>query len=409
MNRRSFMRMVGVGAVGVAGGCGVSLEQGLFNPCLAEPMPERLREHELVRAAWEGIDPRQLWDCHVHLGGVGDGDFGVWVTPQMTSPLHPWMSLQRRFFLNAACTEREGKVDEDFVRVLDRCLEAFPRGAKAMLLAFDFHYDGAGGKREDLSVFHTPDRYAADITRRSPERFEWICSVHPYRADALEALESAVKSGARATKWIPSTMGIDPASDRCDRYYDALVRLGLPLLAHAGHEQAVHGAHDQELNNPLRLRRPLDRGVRVIVAHCASLGAHVDLDRPSGRSVESFELFTRLMDEKRYDGRLFGDISALIQINRFDALPTVMDRRDWHPRLLNGSDYPMSGIVPIVSIRKFVSKGYLRSEQGDVLAEIRRYNPLLFDFVLKRALASGGRRFTPVVFETRRIFEPRAA
>jgi mannonate dehydratase len=39
-----------------------------------------------------------------------------------------------------------------------------------------------------------------------------------------------------------------------------------------------------------------------------------------------------------------------------------------------------------------------------VLVEIRRYNPLLFDFVLKRRLTAGGRRFAPSVFETRGFF-----
>jgi mannonate dehydratase len=329
----------------------------------------------------------------------------------MISPLHPWQNLQRRFFLNAACAQREGSVDEDFVGFLARCLDAFPPGAKAMLLAFDFHHDGNGVKREDLSVFHIPDRYAAEVARRFPERFEWICSVHPYRGDAVEALESAAKNGARATKWLPSSMGIDPASDRCDRYYAALVRLGLPLLAHAGEEQAVHGAHDQELNNPLRLRRALDHGVRVIVAHCASLGAHTDLDRSRGGAVvHGFDLFTRLMNEPRYDGRLFGDISAITQINRVDtALTILLNRSDWHPRLVNGSDYPMSGVMPILSIRKFVAEGYLQPEEGAVLADIRKYNSLLFDFVLKRSLVRNGRRFAPVVFESRRLFDRRTA
>jgi hypothetical protein len=39
-----------------------------------------------------------------------------------------------------------------------------------------------------------------------------------------------------------------------------------------------------------------------------------------------------------------------------------------------------------------------------VLSEIRRYNPLLFDFVLKRHLVAKGKRFAASVFETRRFF-----
>jgi mannonate dehydratase len=365
-----------------------------------------LRNHDLVRAAWSGVDPAELWDCHVHLAGVGDGNTGVWITPQMKSLFHPWQNLQLRFFLNAACAEQKGKVDETFVRRLTANLEAFPRSAKAMLLAFDFYYDEGGAKREERSAFYVPDRYAAEVARRLPDRFEWICSVHPYRRDALAALEWAAQNGARGVKWLPSAMGIDPASPKCDGFYAALARLKLPLLTHGGAEQAVHGGKFHALNNPLRLRRPLAHGLRVVVAHCASLGTHTDIDRgPGGPRSQAFALFARLMDEPRYEGRLFGDISAVTQANRVGPpLETLLARSDWHPRLINGSDYPLPGVMPLFSLRRYVENGFLSEAEAGVLSEIRPYNSLLFDFVLKRSVTKGGRRFAPVVFESRRIF-----
>jgi mannonate dehydratase len=407
MNRRNFLCALGVGALGVAAGCGFSLEDGIFNPCLSDPLPERLRNHDVVRAAWDGIDPSQSWDCHAHIGGVGDGNTGVWITPQMSSPFHPLQNLQRRFYLNAACTEREGRVDEDFVRRLIEYLEAFPRGFKVMLLSFDFHYDDAGIKHEESSAFSVPDRYAAELAHRFPDRCEWICSVHPARSDAVEALDWAAKRGARAVKWLPSAMGIDPASVKYDGFYEALVRLNLPLLNHSGEEKAVQGAKMEEFNNPLRLRRPLDHGVRVIVAHCASLGENVDIDRGSnGPQTDAFGLFARLMDEPQYEARLFGDISAVTQVNRIGRpLETLLARSDWHRRLINGSDYPLPGVMPLFSVRRFVEQSYLTSSQATVVSEIRRYNPLLFDFVLKRSLVKNGQRFAPIVFESRRMFD----
>jgi predicted TIM-barrel fold metal-dependent hydrolase len=410
MNRRLFLRALGAGALGIAGGCNFSLEEGIFNPCLSDPTPKRLLDDEVVQASWRGVDPSQFWDCHVHIAGVGDGNTGVWITPQMRSPFHPWQNLQRKFYLNASCTEREGSVDEDFVRRLLQCLDAFPPRAKAMLLAFDFNYDERGVRREDRSAFFIPNRYAADLAHRFPDRFEWICSIHPYRADAVEELDRSVGQGARAVKWLPSAMGMDPASPKCDRFYQALARLNLPLLSHAGEEQAIAGGAMAELNNPLRLRRPLDEGVRVIVAHCASLGENIDIDRgANGPRVKGFELFQRLMEEPRYEGRLFGEISAVIQTNRIDsALAALIRRVEWHPRLINGSDYPLPGVVPIISLRRFVKQRFLTKAQAQVLSEIRRYNVLLFDFVLKRSLVSGGQRFSPVVFESRRLFEARS-
>jgi len=409
MTRRTFLYGLGVSALGIAGGCGLSLEDGIFNPCLSDPLPEHLRNHDIVLAAWEGIDLSQSWDCHTHIGGVGDGNTGIWISSQTSSPFHPLQNLQRRFYLNAACTEREGRVDEDFVRRLMAYLDAFPRGFKVMLLSFDFHYDDAGIRHEESSAFFVPDRYAADLAHRFPNRCEWICSVHPTRFDAVEALDWAAKRGARAVKWLPSAMGIDPASARCDGFYDALVRLNLPLLTHGGEEQAVEGANMEELNNPLRLRRPLDHDVRVIVAHCASLGEYADIDRGSnGPRADAFDLFVRLMDEPRYDGRLFGDISAVTQANRIGRpLEILLARSDWHRRLINGSDYPLPGVIPLFSMRRFVKQSYLTSAQATVISEIRRYNPLLFDFVLKRSLVKNGQRFAPIVFESRRVFDPK--
>jgi mannonate dehydratase len=410
MNRRLFLRALGASALGIAGGCDFSLEEGIFNPCLSDATPKRLLDDEVVQASWRGVDPSQFWDCHVHIAGVGDGNTGVWITPQMSSPFHPWQNLQRKFYLNASCTEREGTVDEDFVRRLLQYLDAFPRGAKAMLVAFDFHYDEHGTRREDLSSFFIPNRYAAGLAQRFPDRLEWICSIHPYRADAIEELDWSVGQGARAVKWLPSAMGMDPASPKCDRFYQALARLNLPLLTHAGEEQAVSGASMGELNNPLRLRRPLDQGVRVIVAHCASLGENIDIDLGSnGPRLKGFDLFQRLMEEPRYQRQLFGEISAVIQTNRIEfALAALIRRVEWHPRLINGSDYPLPGVVPIISLRRFVQQRFLTDAQAQVLSEIRRYNALLFDFVLKRSLVSDGQRFMPVVFESRRLFEPKS-
>jgi uncharacterized protein len=407
MNRRTFLRALGTSVLGIAAGCDFSLEDGIFNPCLPEPTPKRLLDDNLVRASWQEIDPSQLWDCHVHIAGIGDGKTGVWITPRMTSPFHPWQNLQRRFYLNASCTERDGSVDADFVARLLGCLDAFPQGAKAMLLAFDFHYDENGARREDLSSFFVPNRYAADLAQRYPDRFEWICSIHPYRADAIDELQWSVRQGARAVKWLPSAMGMDPASPKCDPFYQALTRFNLPLLTHGGEEEAVASGATAEFNNPLRLRRPLDQGVRVIVAHCASLGESIDTDHgPNGPRRENFELFERLMNEARYDRQLLGEISALTQANRTESVLTTLIRRvEWHPRLINGSDYPLPGVIPLISPRRFVKQGFLTEAQAEVLSEIRGYNPLLFDFVLKRSLVSGGQRFTPVVFESRRVFE----
>lgn len=393
-------------AVTAGAGAYVWPEQGLFNPCKAA-MPPQLTNHELVRAAREGIDAARVWDCHVHLIGIGDSSSGVWINPRMQSWAHPLEFAQRLFFLNAGCArETAGQVDTSYVERMRNLVAGLAPGAKLMLLAFDFTHDQAGERQPARSAFHTPDSYAHGLAQAHPRDFEWIASIHPYRRDCVAALEWAAGNGARAVKWLPPAMGIDPASARCDRFYAAAARLGLALLTHAGEEKAVHGAAEHGFGNPLKLRRALDHGMRVVVAHCASLGQDIDLDRgENGPATESFDLFARLMDDPGYVGRVYGDISAIAQVNRSAAaLRHIVERADWHSRLLNGSDYPLPGVMPLISVNRVIDLGLLERAAGPVLMEIRAHNPLLFDFVLKRLLRAGGKRLAPSAFHTRDFF-----
>lgn len=404
LTRRQFLFG---GTAGVAAlGMGYWPDQGLLNRCLGASLPSDHPAKRVIEAAWEGLNAEQVWDCHAHLIGVGDDNSGIWINPAMQSAAHPIQSVQKKFFLNASCAEDNGHVDSNFVNVLLGYKSQLPSGSKIMLLAFDCSYDEKGQRQLEKSSFYTPNRYAASLARTYPEHFHWIASIHPYRHDAVEALELAVAAGAKAVKWLPPAMGMDPASPLCDPFYEVMARHRLPLLTHAGHEKAVHGGDRQDYGNPLRLRRALDHGVPVIVAHCGSLGHGIDLDK-GGRSavVENFDLFTRLMDEPDYEGSLFGDISAITQLNRLGKpLSTVLQRVDWHPRLLNGSDYPLPGVMPLFSIAELVAQGYLAPALETPIAALRHHNPLLFDFVLKRHLAFNGKRFSNTVFETGNTF-----
>jgi mannonate dehydratase len=405
MNRRALLGSL---AAAAAAGTGYHFwpEDGLRNPCLDARLPEELAGNDVISAAWDGIDTAKVWDCHAHLLGTGTSGGGAWVNPGMQSPWNPIRFARLKFFLNAACAEEAARVDELYVDRLIASHSGLTPDARVMLLAFDHAYDEAGNTLTGPSQLYVPNDYARDTARGHPEVFEWIASIHPYRADAVPALEAAVADGARAVKWLPPAMAMDPASPRCDAFYEALARLNVPLLSHAGTERAVHVGDTQELANPLRLRRALDHGVRVIVAHCASLGEGVDTDRgANGPKVSNFSLFARLMEEPRYEKLLYGDISAMTQRNRVGApLKAVLERDDWHPRLVNGSDYPLPGVFPLFSIGAMAKLGYLSKADARVIRAIRPYNPLLFDFVLKRTLKHAGKAFSASVFETRELF-----
>ncbi len=411
MSRRRFILGAAAAATLLGAGGTALARRTLWNPCRAS-LPPEIASHDVVRAAWQGLNADQVWDCHTHLAGIGDGGSGVTITPRMLSPLHPTEYFQRLFYLNAGCAhEAPGRVDQSYVERLHNLVDGMQTGFKLMLLAFERTHDEHGRPRPELTAFHIPDAYARDVARAHPAYFEWACSIHPYRPDCIEALEAAARDGARAVKWLPPAMGIDPASPACDRFYTALARLDMPLITHAGEEKAVHGAGQPAWGNPLRLRRALDHGVRVVIAHCASLGEDQDEDRgQDGPQVSSFSLFSRLMGEQRYAGLLFGDISAINLRNRdLGVIRHLLERDDWHPRLLFGSDYPLPGILPLVSARQLAREKLLDPAAVPVLETLREHNPLLFDFVLKRHLRAGQRHFAPGVFETRHFFDRKPA
>ena len=187
--------------------------------------------------------------------------------------------------------------------------------------------------------------------------------------------------------------------DEVNLGYDWAAALRLPLITHAGDERAVHG-FGEHLGNPLRLRRPLDAGVKVVVAHCASLGEGHDTDKGGSALVPNFDLFARLMDEPAYRGNLVGDIAAVTQGNRMGVVATLLERRDWHDRLLNASDYPLPGVVPLIYLEALFKRKLLDPASLAPLRGLRDFNSLLFDFVLKRSLALNGQGFPAAVFET---------
>jgi uncharacterized protein len=400
--------MAGAAAAGALAGCDFDFRDGLFNACRAE-LPASLAQSALVRSAWQGLEPGNVWDVHCHVFGNGDSGSGLWFNPALTQIWKPQQYLQKLFYLNAGCVhDSPGKVDASVVDRLRNQCDAMPAGVHLLLFAFDWARDDAGRPIEESSTFYVPDAYAAALHVRFPERFEWAASIHPYAPDALDRIDAAMSTGTRAIKWLPSAQNIDPASARCDRFYRRLAERQLPLITHAGDERAVHG-HAEGLGNPLLLRRALDAGVRVVVAHCASLGVGRDLDRGAGGPpVENFELFTRLMDTPAYAGNLYADISAITQGNRMEVVAKLLDRQDWHPRLLNGSDYPLPGILPLVSLDALAGRGLLDADAVAPLREIREHNALLFDMVLKRSLHHDGARFSHNVFETRAFFLPTA-
>jgi len=371
--------------------------------------PEELRNRlsanaaDLIKRAFGDIDPARLVDHHTHVAGIGTSPTGAFVNPKMRTWGHPFHHLKFKVYLSAAGVADVEHADTELIKRLVNLVRNISNHGKHRLLAFDKNYSPDGSPNLEKTEFYVPNEYVFALAEQHPDLFVPNISVNPYRPDALAELEKWALRGARVVKWLPNAMGINPSDPKCDPFYQRMKELGLILLSHGGEEKAVEADEDQKLGNPLLLRRALDHGVKVIVAHCAGLGENEDLDRPDKKSTHNFDLFMRLMNEKRYEGLVFGEISAMTQFNRIGKpLTTILERADLHERLVNGSDYPLPAVNVLIRTKPLVKGGYIEPDERESLNEIYDYNPLLFDFVLKRTLRLPGtnKRLPATIFMT---------
>lgn len=182
--------------------CGAAAATGLFT-ALSSPARASLRNacrtglppalQDMVAAAFDGLDPQQLWDVHTHLLGTGDSGSGCTVNAQLDQWWHPVEMLRKRFILNAACVPIDApSVDRAYVQRLRALADDFPEGARWLLFAFDHACDDAGRPVAANTTFHVPDGYAAAVANQHGVRFAWVASIHPYRPDAMARLDAAL-------------------------------------------------------------------------------------------------------------------------------------------------------------------------------------------------------------------------
>ena len=269
-----------------------------------------------------------------------------------------------------------------------------------MLLAFDRYHREDGTADERRSEFYVPNDFVLSVSAEHADVFRPAVSIHPYRADAVLQLRRCRELGARLVKWLPNSQGMDPLSPRCDPFYDALREAGMVLLCHTGKERALRETAGEE---------PGTRSgcAARSTAACASSWptARTSGDPrprpPGGRaSVEPRPLppGPRRPPVPRL---AFADLSAITLAERLPRpLATMLARADLSDRLLDGTDYPIPGIRIALRLGAVARHGFLPREEIPALAGIRRRNPLLFDFALKRLLRhpETGTRFPARVF-----------
>ena len=325
-------------------------------------------------------------------------------------------AVLRQALANANRIDDEEKVNQQYLRrILDLAVSA-DLGGTYYLYAFDYRFDPPAGKpsppglepSRDSSDLYVSNDYTIAVAKcltrlakhvadkhglRAPS-FKPVASVHPHRPDAVSELERIATLGVRHLKWLPPAQHIDPADPRLDHFYRTMAARGIALLSHTGKEHTLRVADgDDDLGNPIRLRRALEAGVTVVMLHAGRDG-----EEATGATRSYFERFLEMMREPAYRGRLFGEISVLPYVGTQDKMAEIFADPDLRCRMLDGSDYPNPAldIVRMLSTELFEPRGPLRWSEAeqlndlrarrDALDAIRRQNPVLYDFVLKRSL-----------------------
>ena len=306
-----------------------------------------------------------IFDMHCHTAGIGAGESGCFVSKELKN------NFRFKVYLKAfgvTLPEVETKGDQILMKRLADRLEESTRVGAAIILAMDGVIDDQGNLDRERTEFFVPNEYVSKEVSKYPNLY-FGASVNPNRTDALDRLQWAKDNGALLVKWLPSIQYIDPGNKSFEPFYRKLIQLDLPLLTHAGQERSFTHSRD-ELADPVRLKLPLDLGVKVIVAHAASTGKNEgqeDIDRLIGM-LESYP-------------NLYSDISSMTQINKPGYLRQALREKRFEGKLLYGSDFPL---INTAAVSPWYFPLNLTREQMQSISSIK--NPWDRDIELKEAL-----------------------
>jgi len=274
-------------------------------------------------------------DIHIHLGGPGIGNGNdpnqcYWSRKFTFSPAFWVMRILTGNLLKKPTEESVWGHISDVIRGTNHL-------KKAVLLAMDEVYSrGHQNPTKHRTHLYVSNEYVH--SKADGERILFGASVHPYCPNAVKRLEKCIKQGAVLCKWIPSSMGINLADKSCDAFYEKLARHNLPLLCHAGPEDAIPSTHKKfiKYNNPKYLRRALEIGVTLIIAHCA-----LPYLLPKQNYFD--DLLNLFKAERNLPGRTYADISAFCTPLKLLYSKKVMNSIP-SSRLIYGSDYPIPAL-----------------------------------------------------------------
>jgi len=294
-------------------------------------------------------------DMHLHVVGRGKDidqvDDQVFFYPEDNNTFFTgvlYRLVERYLGETGADFDQSGTIDTDeYLTLICRHLSSSKEIDGVVLLGLDALYEPTSGEldkqRTDLWV---SNRFLAKKVKElndrlmregfSRKKFYWGASVSPNRKDWEEELEFVLHDpNAVLMKMIPSVQHIDLRASKHKRYYESLARNRLPLLCHVGPEYSFpEGIREKERDDFRFLDKPLDCGVTVIAAHCATPVFPIDKNETA-----QFGAFMRSANSGGTI-QLWGDTSAFSLMTRIPLLEEILETfpPEW---LVHGSDFPI--------------------------------------------------------------------
>lgn len=247
--------------------------------------------------------------------------------------------------------------------------------AAVVILAQEQVHDDSGNPMPELGSFYVPNEYVLSLARKHREFLPGV-SIHPARPDALEELERCLAGGAVLMKCLPNCQNFNCSDRRFTRFWERMAEAQLPLLAHTGGEHTLPIVK-AEYSDPRLLILPLECGVKVIAAHCATKSGLTDP-----------EYFGYFVDMTRRFPNLYGDNSAFTVPIRGRHVPECIQPL-LVDRIVNGSDFPVPVYGHFPWLRGFVSWEVFRRSQ-------RERNILERDYQLKIGMGFPAQTFTRI-------------
>jgi predicted TIM-barrel fold metal-dependent hydrolase len=310
-------------------------------------------------------------DAHVHIVGNGSGGSGCWLRGSRWHwPLHAFMVRHIGLELSAL----KGNLEELFVEKLLHWIRTSSLD-KAVILAHEQVYSESGELMEERGTTYIPNDYVLSLAERH-EEFLPAVSIHPARKDALEELDRCISRGAVMMKCLPNCQNIDGRNKAYIPFWEKMAQAGMPLLAHTGGEHTLEVVRP-ELADPRTLELPLQCGVTVIAAHCATKSGLFDP-----------QYFHHFVAMTRKHPNLYGDNSAF-NVPIRGRFTRECAASGLSSRMIHGSDFP----VPVFGHWAWL-KGHI--DWGTFRKWENQPNPIERDYQLKKACGFPDETFTRI-------------